>query len=57
MVKFIHKIFAYVMLVTSQVTIFFGIYSYTHNRSIETILHYVSISLFFCLWALLELSH
>lgn len=45
------------MLVTSQVTIFFGIYSYTHNRDIDTVLHYVSITLFFSLFAILEIWH
>ena len=56
-VKLVHKIFAYIMLITSQITIFFGIYSYTSNRGIDTILHYVSITLFAVLWAALEIWH
>ena len=52
-----HKIFAYVMIVVSQITVFFGIYSYTHNRSIDTILHYASISLFVVLFGGLETWH
>lgn len=55
--KLIHKVLAYIMLVTSQITIFFGIYSYTHNRSIDTVLHYVSISIFVILFAILEIWH
>lgn len=51
------QVFAYLMLVVSQVTIFFGIYSYTHNRNIETVLHYISITLFFALFAILETWH
>ena len=53
----VHKVFAYLMIITSQITIFFGIYSYTSNRDIDTILHYVSISLFIVLFAILETSH
>ena len=45
------------MLITSQITIFFGIYSYTHNRNIETVLHYISLSLFIFLFLALELWH
>lgn len=45
------------MLVMSQITIFFGIYSYTHNRDIDTVLHYVSITLFIVLFGTLEFFH
>lgn len=45
------------MLFISQITIFFGIYSYTKNHKIDTVLHYVSISFFIAIVALLELSH
>ena len=45
------------MLLTSQITICFGIYSYTHNRNIETGLYYASITLFLGLWAILEIWH
>ena len=55
--KKIHKGFAYLMLITSQVTISAGIYSYTHNRDIETILYYLSIALFFFLFLVFEVSH
>ncbi len=57
MIKMIHKVFAYIMLATSQITIFFGIYSYTHNRAIETTLHYVSLFLFITLFLILEAWH
>ena len=55
--KWCHKIFAYIMLVMTQITIFFGIYSYTHNRDIDTVLHYLSIGLFVVLLGALELWH
>ena len=45
------------MLITSQITICAGIYSYTHNRGIETWLYYGSIALFLGLWAILEIWH
>ena len=45
------------MLFMSQLTIFFGIYSYTHNRDIDTVLHYLSLGLFLVAFAVLELFH
>mmetsp|Transcript_14914 Transcript_14914/g.20212 ORF Transcript_14914/g.20212 Transcript_14914/m.20212 type:complete len:172 (+) Transcript_14914:377-892(+) len=45
------------MLFTSQVTIFFGIYSYASNRAIETVLHYVSFGFFVVLLAAMEVWH
>ena len=45
------------MLITTQITISAGIYSYTHNRGIETGLYYASISLFFGLFLILEIWH
>ena len=45
------------MIIVSQITIFFGIYSYTFNRNIDTVLHYVSIINFFVLLGIAELFH
>jgi len=45
------------MLITTQITIFFGIYSYTHNRGIDTVLHYCSIALFVGLFSVMEIWH
>ena len=45
------------MIITSQITIFFGIYSYTFNRNIDTVLHYVSVANFFFLFAIFEFFH
>ena len=56
-IKMVHKVFAYFMLLTSQITIFFGIYSYTHNRGIETTLHFASLFLFVALACILEAWH
>lgn len=41
----------------TQVTVAFGIYSYTHNHEIESILYYLSPVLFICLFAGLEAWH
>ena len=45
------------MLLVSQITIFFGIYSYTTNHQIHTVLHYVAISFFFAVSIILETNH
>ena len=45
------------MLFVSQITIFFGIYSYTTNHQINTVLHYIAISLFFATAVILETNH
>ena len=45
------------MIFMSQVTICFGIHSYTFNRNIETVLYYVTAAIFVFLFALMETLH
>ena len=45
--KRFHKYAGWFMIIVTQITIAFGIYSYTHNRDIETILYWVSLAIAF----------
>lgn len=55
--KLAHKVLAYSMLVVTQITIFFGIYSYSTNHGFSTILNYLSLAMFVGIFAGLEVWH
>jgi len=55
--KRFHGRFGMFMIVLTQFAIFFGIYSYCHNRDIPTVLHWIAIFTTTIIIFFLELSH
>ena len=55
--KKFHRFAGYLMILTAQVTVFFGIYSYSVNHEFETILYWLSAGFFLVVWFLLEIRH
>ena len=55
--KNFHKTVGYLIILTAQTTIFFGIYSYSVNHGFETILYWLSAAFFLTVWFILESFH
>ena len=55
--KHVHKFLGYLMIVAANLTVSFGIYSYSVNHEFSTNLYWMSFSFFLLLLAALETRH